>query len=153
MLRKIPNIAWVPLLALLSAGWIEERPTRTSGLILFTQSDGSDVLLHASHVYAVHESDERIGKNPLTRILVLGRKALDVRQSVQQVMRQLAGDWVQLHLAQSRKPVFVDVGEISTVHPSVYRRGSDSLSYIQFVSGTRLRVAEPITALRTLLNR
>lgn len=153
MLTRLRPIYLIPLLALVSAGWVEERPLQTTGMVSLTDRKGATLLIHASRVYAVHESDKRLGTRSLTRILVSGRRPLLVQESLEQVMSLLAGDWIRLELARARVPIFIDVHEVSTVESSIFKhKAADTpLSEIQFANGNRIRVSESLEMVQSLL--
>ncbi len=153
MLDVIKTINWIPVLALLGAAWVEERPSRTSGMITLTAASGKALLIHASHVYAVHEGEKRLKSHVLTSLHISGQKPFLVRETVDTVMQLLAGDWVHLHLATSGRSVYVDTNEISTVGASVLKKKNAIAPFaeIQFTNGNRIRVGESPDALRRLL--
>ncbi len=153
MLDRIRPIYWIPIFALLSASWVEESPRRTSGMISLTDAGGRPILVHAEHVYAVHEGERRLGPLPLTRVLVTGRKPLVIRESVSQVIAQLAGDWLELELAKSKKPVFIDVNEIATMEASTLksRKAPEPFSDLHFINGSRIRVRQSPAVMRRIL--
>lgn len=156
MLSGLKSIHWIPILTLLSAVWAEERPrrtARTTGMINLTGTNGKPDLVQAAHIYAVHEGNRRIKNDALTQIHAVGRKPFLVRESVNQVMAMLAGDWVRLELAKVQKPVLVDIQRISTIEESILKRRSavEPFSNIIFVDGSRLRVRESTSTLRSLL--
>lgn len=134
-------------------------PSRRSQ-VQFIGLDHQPVVLSGQQIVSIHSSSY-VGVKGQTyaRLYLSGlERPIDVLGTLDEVVNQIGGDWIQvqaagsfLGLGSNLVPLLLDPKRVVSVQTSTKRRGQDDLTDVRMDGGFIFRVLEPVPRVRALL--